>query len=206
MELPTKEEKLFTTQRVKSNVPNLVPNSIVKDEAAEILQCDDNSIEENEDKLFKVPCHMCLQEIFQSELEVHILSCSYHIKQEEALIQNACYECNKTFEHKVTLSKHMKNDHGISKHKCGICQKEFPTLSRFQKHIILHKDQSNKPFNCEICKKSFYLEQYLKKHKNGVHGLSGESFMCNVCSKLFKEENNLQRHVAHFHSTEELLK
>ena len=155
MELPTKEEKLFTTQRVKSNVPN----SIVKDEAAEILQCDDNSIEENEDKLFKVPCHICLQEIFQPELEVHILSCSYHIKQEEALIQNACYVCNKTFEHKVTLSKHMKNDHGVFKHKCEKCQKEFPTLSRFHKHIILHKDQSNKTFNCNICKKSFFLER-----------------------------------------------
>ena len=143
MELPKQENnsklvETFLENEVESNMPE----SIVKDEAAEILQHDDNSIEENEDKLFKVPCQMCLQEIFQSELEVHILSCSYQIKQEEALNQNACYECNKTFEHKVTLSKHMKNYHGIFKHKCEMCQKEFPTLSRFHKHIILHKDQS----------------------------------------------------------------
>ena len=81
MKLPKQEnnsklEEPFTENEVELNMPD----SIVKDEAAEILQHDDNSIEENEDKLFKVPCQMCLQEIFQSELEVHILSCSYQIK------------------------------------------------------------------------------------------------------------------------------
>ena len=150
MELSTKQENNSKLEEpfLENEVETNMLNSIVKNEAAEILQLDDNSIEENEDKLFKVPCHMCLQEIFQSELEVHVLSCSYHIKLEEALIQNACYVCNKTFEHRVTLSKHIRNVHGISKHKCEKCQKEFPTLSRFHKHIILHKDQSNKTFNC----------------------------------------------------------
>ncbi|XP_074145310.1 zinc finger protein 770 [Sminthopsis crassicaudata] len=57
-------------------------------------------------------------------------------------------------------------DDMLTRHKmcpCDKCEKVFPSISKLQRHYLIHTGQ--RPFGCNVCGKSFRQSAHLKRHK-----------------------------------------
>jgi uncharacterized Zn-finger protein len=55
-------------------------------------------------------------------------------------------------------------------HTCKVCLKAFDQKSNRTTHVaIVHRGESQKPFQCEICRKTFARKVQLTTHVTTVH-------------------------------------
>lgn len=109
---------------------------------------------------------------------------------------------------------------------CEVCRQSFSLLSKYNKHMIQHKnnggstvsnngkDESSESddemkkddgfisklgeiFKCDECGKSFKLKESLKSHQRKHTG--EKPYICNVCNKKFARNSGLLYHLKHVH-------
>lgn len=123
-----------------------------------------------------------------------------------------------------TTTDGSKNNSGL--YPCEECQQSFPLLSKYDKHMIQHrnngsnivinngKDDSSESdsgmkkdddftdiageiFRCDECGKGFKLKESLKSHQRKHTG--EKPYICNVCNKKFARNSGLLYHLKHVH-------
>ena len=71
-------------------------------------------------------CHMCLEELDASQLELHIIEVHNENQLEnDGQLKTECMICDKTFPDKRSINFHLENVHKESNFRCHLCDNTF---------------------------------------------------------------------------------
>ena len=60
--------------------------------------------------------------------------------------------------------KHRKQVKAEASRTCKVCRTIFPTQSKLKKHIVIHDEKRQKPFQCKTCLDKFFSLVGLNSH------------------------------------------
>ncbi|XP_063391087.1 zinc finger protein 431-like [Cydia fagiglandana] len=103
-----------------------------------------------------------------------------------------CDVCEKKFTSKLSMTSHMINLHRKKIFKCDSCSKKFPTVSRLEKHKVIHTKRERN-YGCEVCGKRFVSKYYVDSHVQFHTGY--KPYTCDICQKQFFGKNNMREHI-----------
>ena len=75
-------------------------------------------------------------------------------------------------------------------YQCNKCEKTFPTMKKFQRHSMIHRE---KTFSCKHCDRKFNSKSKLDSHFQVVH-LGIKPFKCLDCDQRFGLPSQLKSH------------
>ena len=139
-----------------------------------------------DDKMEKVPCHICGVNIVKKSLDAHIIN--QHNQQEKSM---SCFDCNKKFCSQIYLTNHMKHVHGEKKYMCSQCDYKSSQKYNLKAHQVIHSDE--RPFSCKLCHEKFKLSTTLYTHMNNIH-YNKRNHNCDFCGKAFKTASHRNTH------------
>jgi KRAB domain-containing zinc finger protein len=126
-------------------------------------------------------CKFCI-ETFKTKQELM----QHHKKCHPSIKPFACRDCDKTYNHEMSLSRHYiaihqnKNkDKKIKNYKCDLCPAIITKKESLEEH---HKQEhfGKKPYVCDVCNARFLSEIGKKKHKNNKHAAQGSNQVCKL--------------------------
>ena len=106
-----------------------------------------------------------------------------------------CSFCDKKFKCEYSLNGHEKKVHlGQGRTStCADCGKRFLSKSDLQKHMEVHKPESERTrYGCDMCEKTFAFKGGLSHHMK-VHKTE-KQYKCLQCEKAFHYKSKLERH------------
>lgn len=75
---------------------------------------------------------------------------------------------------------------------CLSCHKEFPSMSRLNKHMLIHDPRYH--YQCKMCNKGFKRKFDYEKHYNKMHTTKIKSYQCDQCTESYMYLGDLNRH------------
>ncbi|XP_051919195.1 zinc finger protein OZF-like [Hippocampus zosterae] len=101
-----------------------------------------------------------------------------------------CFQCDKTFSHKINLKRHTILHTGEKPFSCSVCGKKFTQKVHLTSHMKIHTGE--KPFTCSYCGKSFKRKTNLTSHTRTHTG--ERPFSCPSCNKGFIDYSAMIKH------------
>ncbi|KAJ4440485.1 hypothetical protein ANN_08626 [Periplaneta americana] len=87
------------------------------------------------------------------------------------------------------------------KARCRHCGKELASELTYQKHMVRHIPDQERPFKCEHCYKGFATKSELQSHNDRIHQPKDESLasICDLCGKKLANPATLISHKKYVH-------
>ena len=140
-----------------------------------------------DDKMDKVPCHICGVSIMKMNLQGHMVN--RHNTHEKSI---PCPDCGKKFYSKGNAKTHQIIVHGGRRFKCNQCDHRAFTKASLKIHEIKHSEE--RPFSCQFCDQTCKSKQILTKHIKNRHSNNEKKHACDICGKAFKTAVHVYRH------------
>ena len=170
-----------------------------------------------DDRMEKVPCHICGLNIAKMYLDDHVVN--RHNQQEKSI---SCLECDKKFYSQIQLTHHMKQVHAEKKFMCNQCDYKSSQKHNLKVHQAIHSDErlscnvcheklkytslsshmrnkhiNKRKHNCDFCGKAFKTATHMKQHRKIHTGEYGGH--CDICGKDFVQKHNYMLHMKKNH-------
>ncbi|XP_025832553.1 zinc finger protein 287 isoform X22 [Agrilus planipennis] len=106
-----------------------------------------------------------------------------------------CFNCEATFNSKLSYAMHSISHSEDGKYSCPIC--EFTTTYKDKIKLHKHTRDNKKDYACKICRQTFLYSRDAEEHEN-IH-LGRKPFICEVCGKEYALSKHLASHRRHQH-------
>uniref|UniRef100_A0A336N2F0 CSON008860 protein n=1 Tax=Culicoides sonorensis TaxID=179676 RepID=A0A336N2F0_CULSO len=152
--------------------------------------------------------HMHLYHLNQAKFMCEI--CSKKFLAKSSLMQHVqtkhnemrtfkCPDCDKYFKSAACVKSHRYKVHVPKEKKprimCPQCDYITHDKHTFERHKLIHLDDSEKPFHCQFCKKGFTSLGNKVRHEKSH--LDIRDFICTYCQKGFRTKDDLRIHIRH---------
>ncbi|XP_069704130.1 zinc finger protein 774-like [Periplaneta americana] len=109
--------------------------------------------------------------------------------------------CERKLYSKMSLVSHMLKHRQPGLYKCRHCGKELASELTYQKHMVRHIPDQERPFKCEHCYKGFATKSELQSHNDRIHQPKDESLasICDLCGKKLANPATLISHKKYVH-------
>ena len=145
------------------------------------------SMYHGDDKMDKVPCHICGVSITKINLQGHMVN--RHNTEEKSI---PCPDCGKKFYSKGQAKTHQIIVHGSRRFKCNQCDHRAFTKASLKTHEITHSEE--RPFSCQFCDQTCKSKQILTNHIKNRHSNNEKKHACDICGKAFKSTTHVHKH------------
>lgn len=147
-----------------------------------------------------VACEFCFLEVFEKNLEKHILQC--HSDSAKLFL---CHVCSKEFTTECRLKYHLTSHDPDKMLTCDICDMKYTMKNRLRRHIErIHLGILIYKAECKICEQKLAQREKLEKHMRKYHtdgfdcGARANSetnfFDCYQCGASYVDLYTYRRH------------